>query len=561
MFLLRFHCQNPGVCPPRRAPSALMGKAMAILSLVVAFSASLMPTAGATRPKEDAKPVAQSVSVGLFPVQAATAESAGDVNLVESMLQAAMQEAAARQPVVTVTILSAYSAPVRDLVDRGVLPEGAVGREMSVANVGAIVRSLEIQVGVLPRVERVATKAHPAFRIILGVLLPQSGQMEDLTIPGLAEPALLATGRDFEAGVKQFSARLASNCLPALVEMASRDHPLNPEAAEQSYQLAQEEIAAGNSEQASRLLQQAVLLAPHKAEYSLLLGDVLLRLNRPVAAADAYCGAVQGSPDSLDARKKYADCLVQLSRFSEAEKQLIAARGLAPKDASPVVGLAGVYLRQKDNEKALRLLESASQEISDPTIQTQLGDVYRLLQQPDAAEAAYERALKLGAAPESCYARLASLFADRKDFVKSFRFLAQVAQQWAGPKPLSPGEVKNYLQMTQAALVQNLDQSRQEIIEFTQMQQSRVRLFQHLSTFREETLDLSSFLDRVEAPEPFTDLVSQWQAITVLVSQIMLDHLIYVDTNDTSYSLVANELRVRANTEMAEAQRELAKTP
>jgi uncharacterized hydantoinase/oxoprolinase family protein len=99
------------------------------------------------------------------------------------------------------------------------------------------------------------------------------------------------------------------------------------------------------------------------------------------------------------------------------------------------------------------------------------------------------------------------------------------------------------------------------LVSFTQAQESRVALFQQLSALRQEALDVSSFLAMVEAPPSLSDLTTRWQAIATLVAQITLDHLIHVDTGDTSYNLVANELRVRANTEMAAAQKELSKIP
>jgi tetratricopeptide (TPR) repeat protein len=530
---------------------------LALAVCLVSAPAAWSKTAGPDPVPTDQPPI----TIGFFPLHATTTESAADVNLVENALRTALQEATAQRPTVEVVFLDSQSSQIRDLVAKGIITQEAVGRDMSLEDMGAVVRSLGLKAAVIPRLDRMTTKeAHPSFQVVFQTLLPQSGRTEDLTVPGTVQPAFLGTSKEFEAGVRQLTIKLVSTSLPALVETISTDKSHDQNAAAQAFKLAQDKVAAGDFEKAAQLLQQVVFLVPDKAEYALLLGDVNLHLNRPGAAADAFRSAVQSSPDSVIARSKYADCLVQLSRFSEAEKQLQIAQNLQPQDPSVVVALASVFLRQKDYEKALALLESAAKKIEDATLNTQLGDVYRLLKRPDAAEAAYRHALELGASPELCYQRLAHLFAKRNDYCKSFHFLAQAAGQWPGPKPFSPDEVKDYLKMTNTAVAQVLNDSREEIIKFTQMQQSRVSLFQRLSSLRQEALDISSFLERVEAPQPYLDITSQWQAISTLVGQIVLDHLIHVDTNDTSYNLVANDLRVRANAEIANAQKELEKT-
>ena len=546
---------HPTLRLQRRHPLSLL--ALGLLSWL-----TLAGTGWAEQPTQAAAPPAKPPTVGLLPLQAFSDQSAADVNLVDNALRAAMQEATAQHPVLEVLFLDEQAQPIQGLIAKAIINQGAIGRSISLRDVGAIVHNLGLSAAVLPHLESAPTrKAHTAFRLVLDVFLAQSGRQEELSLPGTVEPAALAGNREFEAGIRQLTTRLTSNFLPPLVQLISADHPNNPDASALDYQLAQEKIAAGDFEQAARLLQQATILSPDKADYSLLLGDVYVHLNRPSAAADAYQGAVQASPDSFEARKKFADCLVQVSRFSEAEKQLLVARQLQPNDPSAVVALSGVYLRQQDYGEAQRLLEAATQNVSDPALYAQLGDVYRLLLRPDDAEKAYLRALELGADRESCYQRLAHLFAEDKEYARSFHFLAQSAQQWTGPRAFSPDEVTNYLRMTQAALVQILDDSRQDLVSFTQAQESRVALFQQLSALRQEALDVSSFLAMVEAPPSLSDLTTRWQAIATLVAQITLDHLIHVDTGDTSYNLVANELRVRANTEMAAAQKELSKIP
>lgn len=504
--------------------------------------------------------VEQPASLGLFPIQADATESPADANLIGDLLWAAFQEATAQRPLVDVTRLDSNAAQVKSLVAQGIIAEGAVGSNTPLPDVVAIVRSLSLAGAILPRLERTSSRrAHPSFQVILQILLPQSGRMEELTLPGSLDPATLGTSREFESGVRQLASRLISTSLPALVRILSTDRPHDPDAAAQAHKLAQEKIAAGDYEGAARFLQQAVLLTPDNPDYFLLLGDVCLHLNRPGAASDAYYRAVQASPDSFDARSKYADSLVQLSRFSEAEKQMLVARQLKPDDPSAVVGLASIYLRQKDYEKALRLLEEATHNMPDPSLLTQLGDVYRLLRRPEAAQDAYQRALQAGASPESCYQQLAHLFAEQKDFSKTFQFLVLATKGWPGPKACPSGEVADYLGMARDALVNLLDDSRQRIVRFSQMEESRVSLFTRLSALRQDALNVSTFLAMVEAPQPYVDLISRWEAISTLVAQIMLDHMVNVDTNDASYGLVANELREKANDEISAAQKELEK--
>lgn len=126
------------------------------------------------------------------------------------------------------------------------------------------------------------------------------------------------------------------------------------------------------------------------------LAECLLQLNRAGEALDEFCLCLQTDPDDEDALIGAATCRRRLGRVADARRDLKAAlRGelTAPQRAAALVELAQIALDEKAPSEAIRLLTEASRLDPRNTVaQHLLGTAYFRLGQADRAQRHIARA-------------------------------------------------------------------------------------------------------------------------------------------------------------------------
>ena len=100
-----------------------------------------------------------------------------------------------------------------------------------------------------------------------------------------------------------------------------------------------------------------------------LLGDICVGLNKNEEACDAFCRANKIKPDP-EYQTAYADTLLILKRYKDAEKQIKATTQMYPDYSFAWNTMGNVYLRLGDLKKALSLYNHAKKLAPDnPIIQ------------------------------------------------------------------------------------------------------------------------------------------------------------------------------------------------
>jgi tetratricopeptide (TPR) repeat protein len=193
--------------------------------------------------------------------------------------------------------------------------------------------------------------------------------------------------------------------------------------APESRELARAEaaLAAGQPREALTLLDDALRLAPENAEALMLLGRIMLGLDRHEESAAAFRRAaeVQGetSPGRLDALCALADALTRQGKSSEAITTLLQVRDTSPRRASVSHDLGRIYLAVGELEAAAAAFrreldlqpESGPRATTDPVVLSSwegLGlAAYRLgkddlalealARAPDTLDAAYHKGMAL----------------------------------------------------------------------------------------------------------------------------------------------------------------------
>ena len=160
------------------------------------------------------------------------------------------------------------------------------------------------------------------------------------------------------------------------------------------------EYETGNMDAALQRYREAVDRNPNDAESHSNLGQVLVRLKRPVEALPHFDRAIEVIPDRWAYVFNRARALGLLGRWEESVAGYRRAQALFPEDYVTAFNLALALRKLGKHEAALPQFQKAIElEPNDATFRIALGMTFERLQKPTEAAAAYEDALRL--APEA----------------------------------------------------------------------------------------------------------------------------------------------------------------
>ena len=137
-------------------------------------------------------------------------------------------------------------------------------------------------------------------------------------------------------------------------------------------------LSTGQIDEAIRILERAVALDPNDAKAALLLGDARMKDGTRVATPDTL--RTKASPDLTVTQ---GNLELKLGNLDRARSDFKAARGLAPLNPAPAIGLADVERIDRNYAKAashytdaLQLAIRGGYAASEPAIRLSLADVY-----------------------------------------------------------------------------------------------------------------------------------------------------------------------------------------
>ena len=152
----------------------------------------------------------------------------------------------------------------------------------------------------------------------------------------------------------------------------------------------------GRVDEAIATLERAAAANPRAADPYIGLAELYQRQNNIDAAVAAYRHAIATNPNAADYRLTLANLLESQGQLNEALIEVQEAARLKPDDAALRQNLAFMYQRLQMYPEALAEAQVAAQLApSDPTPQLLIGDTSRLMNDLQAAAAAYERALAI----------------------------------------------------------------------------------------------------------------------------------------------------------------------
>ena len=180
---------------------------------------------------------------------------------------------------------------------------------------------------------------------------------------------------------------------PASVVAAAADEPrafLDPSGAGTTA------YASGDYEAALTQYQGAVETNPQDAESHSNLGQVLVRLNRPVEALPSFDRAIALLPERWAYHFNRARALGLLGRWEEAIAGYKRADAIMPDDYATIFNLGQALHRTGDEAGAVEAyLRAIALAPDDPSFRMALGTSYENLKKPAEAAAAYGEYLRL----------------------------------------------------------------------------------------------------------------------------------------------------------------------
>ncbi|MCB1877875.1 MAG: PEP-CTERM system TPR-repeat protein PrsT [Chromatiales bacterium] len=139
------------------------------------------------------------------------------------------------------------------------------------------------------------------------------------------------------------------------------------------YQLATIEWRREHLDKAKELLERALRLDPDSELSHLLLGTLLVRKENPQAAITHLKKYLDKNPDAAAPRKILASAYFQVGAMDEAAALLEDSVKRGEKDPQVLAMLGTVYLRQKNIDRGIELLERAVDQ--DPANQAAQGEL------------------------------------------------------------------------------------------------------------------------------------------------------------------------------------------
>jgi tetratricopeptide (TPR) repeat protein len=117
----------------------------------------------------------------------------------------------------------------------------------------------------------------------------------------------------------------------------------------------------GKLEEAISAYREAIRLVPAFRTLNLVVGDMLLKLQRPAEAAEAFRAILDAFPEHEGAWSRLGQCQLLLGHYEDAFVSLEKAVEIAPNDVEANYYLAILYMRRDEQKKAVRCLRRALQ--------------------------------------------------------------------------------------------------------------------------------------------------------------------------------------------------------
>ncbi len=165
----------------------------------------------------------------------------------------------------------------------------------------------------------------------------------------------------------------------------------------------------GHPNQALNYASQAARWAPGLAGAWLASGDAEARLRQPAQAETDWKRAEQLAPQLPGAALRLGGLYLEEKNYRPAEDQFQQALRLAPGDPAAVAGLARVAMAQGHNAAAIQTVRQQIARQETAPLDDLLGSVYAQQHDDAAAQAAFERAVRLAPGSLEPYMLLAAI--------------------------------------------------------------------------------------------------------------------------------------------------------
>jgi protein O-GlcNAc transferase len=117
----------------------------------------------------------------------------------------------------------------------------------------------------------------------------------------------------------------------------------------------------GKLDEAISAYREAIRLVPAFGTLNLVVGDMLLKLQRPTEAAEAFRSVLDIIPEHEGAWSRLGQCQLLLGQREDALVSLESALGIDPHDIEANYYLAMLYAHRDERKKAIHCLRRALQ--------------------------------------------------------------------------------------------------------------------------------------------------------------------------------------------------------
>jgi tetratricopeptide (TPR) repeat protein len=189
-------------------------------------------------------------------------------------------------------------------------------------------------------------------------------------------------------------------------------------------------IKQGNNEE---MLKYAVNLAQSTGEpwAFCLMGHCWAGLNgQETNMQAAFDQAVKLAPNRADTYISWGNAFLKRNNLGQALPKFQKALEVAPNSKAAMVTLANIYLNTKKFNEAADILEKAvAQEPENVNALSTLGEVYTALKQPEKAMPPLKKALELDPKNQKALFGLANYYTAAKNFKEAIPYLEKISEQ------------------------------------------------------------------------------------------------------------------------------------
>ncbi len=209
-------------------------------------------------------------------------------------------------------------------------------------------------------------------------------------------------------------------------------------------------------DRAEEAYRQILRIAPNDRFAMTGLADLQHRMGYDEKAIATYEKILRLDPNELHILTIVGKLCWRISDFDRAERYFRHALAVDPRNPYALYGLGNCYRWYRQYEKAIeiwqRILEDSE---GTQTLHTRMGDAYFHLNDLDAAQACYERALSFGADPFST-AAFVCLYSVRGQLEDAARYFELLMTQAQNPEDQLETLVKRFVRSEQTAEMKKL---------------------------------------------------------------------------------------------------------